>query len=107
MKSRIMYIENKSESLNGDARIGRVLFSKTMRTMYYDGKEFAKVKDGFKHNCIELKSGEEYWISGCHKDGADRLYGSNKPTFIDDNVREEYWTKIRNQPKLTSKDTTW
>jgi len=38
MKTRIMYIENKSESLSGDARIGRVKFSKTMRSMFYDDK---------------------------------------------------------------------
>lgn len=93
-----MYIENKSASLNGDARIGRVSFSRTMRTMYYAGKEFLKVKNGFKHNCIDVETGEEYWISGCHKDGADRLYSSNKPTFIDEDVCEEYWTTIRNRP---------
>lgn len=98
MQSRIMYIENKSASLNGDARIGRVSFSRTMRTMYYAGKEFLKVKNGFKHNCIDVETGEEYWISGYHKDGADRLYSSNKPTFIDEDVCEEYWTTIRNRP---------
>jgi outer membrane protein assembly factor BamB len=98
-----MYIENKSESFNGDARIGRVTFSKTMRTMYYDGKEFIKTKSGFKHNCLEIETGEEYWISGCHKDGADRLYISSKPVEIDDDVREEYWTLIRNQPQLITK----
>ena len=96
MQSRIMYIENKSVSLSGEARIGRVSFSKTMRTMYYDGKEFLKVKNGFKHNCIEVETGDEYWISGCHKDGADRLYGEKIPVQIDDDVREEYWTSIRN-----------
>lgn len=31
MKTRIMFIENKSEGLIGDARIGRVKFSKTMK----------------------------------------------------------------------------
>jgi hypothetical protein len=101
-----MYIENKSESLNGEARIGRVSFSKTMRTMYYNGKEFLKVKSGFKHNCIEVETGEEYWISGCHKDGADRLYASNIPVMIDEDVRGEYWTAIRNQPLLISNTTT-
>jgi hypothetical protein len=90
-----MYIENKSESLNGDARIGRVFFSKTGRTMYYGGKEFAKVKSGFKHNCIDLESGEIYWISGCRQDGNDRLYVSSKPVIIDEDVQEEYWTVIR------------
>jgi hypothetical protein len=31
------------------------------------------------------------------KDGADRLYGEPSPVEIDDGVREEYWTSIRNQ----------
>ena len=33
MKSRIMYIECKSDGLTGPARIGRVTFSKTGRTL--------------------------------------------------------------------------
>jgi hypothetical protein len=102
MQSRIMYIENKSVSLSGEARIGRVSFSKTMRTIYYDGKEFLKVKSGYKHNCIEVETGDEYWISGCHKDGADRLYGEKIPVQIDDDVREEYWISIRNKPEHIS-----
>jgi hypothetical protein len=30
--------------------------------------------------------------------GADRLYGEGAPIYIDDDVREEYWTIIRNIP---------
>jgi hypothetical protein len=100
MKSRIMYIERKAGGVEGSARIGRVTFSKTMRTMYYDGKEFLKVKDGFKHNCVEFETGEEYWISGCKINGNDTLYGGNKPIDIDDDVREEYWFAIRKRPEL-------
>jgi len=74
--------------------------------MYYDGKEFLKVKDGFKHNCIETKSNEEYWISGCKKDGNDTLYGGNIPIPIDEDVREEYWLNIRNMPELKNKATS-
>jgi hypothetical protein len=101
-----MYIERKADHVTGKARIGRVTFSKTLRTMYYDGKEFAKVKDGFKHNCIELLSNDEYWISGCKKDGDDTLYGGNKPIEIDEDVRDEYWTVIRNSPELKHKNTS-
>ena len=35
MRSRIMYVESKAEGLSGPARIGRVTFSKTGRTLYY------------------------------------------------------------------------
>jgi hypothetical protein len=104
MKSRIMYIERKAGSVTGEARIGRVEFSKTGRTMYYDGKEFIKIKSGFKDNCIETTSNEEYWISGCKKDGSDALY-TLQPTPIDEDVREEYWTVIRNKPELKNKST--
>ena len=40
MKSRIMYIEDKSNGLVGEARIGRVTFSKSGKTIYYKGKSF-------------------------------------------------------------------
>jgi len=38
-----------------------------------------------------------YWISGCKKDGRDRLYPGI--IEIDDDVREEYWTGIRGMPE--------
>lgn len=99
MKTRIMYIELKTE-LSGPARIGRVKFSKTGRTLYYHGKAFQSLKGaGFKSNYYDLQSGEEYWISGCHRDGRDRLYGERIPVAIDADVREEYWTQIRKQPE--------
>ena len=104
MKSRIMYIERKAGSISGEARIGRVKFSKTGRTMYYDGKEFVKIKSGFKDNCIETSTNDEYWISGCKKDGSDALY-KPKPTPIDDDVREEYWSVIRNRADLKNNTT--
>ncbi|MES2063238.1 MAG: 1-deoxy-D-xylulose-5-phosphate synthase [Bacteroidota bacterium] len=101
-----MYIENKPDGVTGYGRIGRVTFSKTLRSMYYDGKEFLKVKNGFKHNCIDIETGEEYWISGCKKDGDDTLYGGNKSIEIDEDAREEYWTVVRNRPDLMAKATS-
>jgi hypothetical protein len=41
---RIMYIECKSGDLTGPARIGRVTFSQTGRTLYYRGKKFQSLK---------------------------------------------------------------
>ena len=103
MKSRIMYIENKSEGLEGPARIGRVAFSKTGKTIYYCGKAFRSLKgSGFKANYIEIASGKEYWISGPRKDGNDRLYGGSRGVEIDEGVSEEYWQSIRGVPKSTS-----
>lgn len=93
-----MYIERKEENLSGPARIGRVSFSKTGQTLYYAGREFASFH-GFKANYYDTETGDDYWISGCRKDGADRLYGEAKPVEIDGGVRREYWTEIRGQPE--------
>ena len=99
-----MYIECKADGLSGPARIGRVSFSKTGRTLYYGGKSFQSLKGyGFKANYFEVESGDEYWISGCKRDGSDRLYGERVPVEIDDDVRNEYWTEIRGQPEARNK----
>lgn len=93
-----MYIEDKSEGLSGPARIGRVSFSKTGRTLYYGGRRFQSLRGaGFKANFYDVDSGDHFWISGPRKDGADRLYGEPLPVEIDDDVRAEYWTEIRAQ----------
>ena len=92
-----MYIENKSVSLNGPARIGRVTFSKTGKCLSYGGHTFQSLKGGgFKANYFDVDTGERYWISGPRKDGKDRLYTeSSKPIEIDPDVAEEYWRDIR------------
>ena len=95
-----MWIENKSagDGLAGPARIGRVSFSKSGKSIKYQGKVFLSLKgSGFKANYFEEESGDEYWISGCRKDGKDALY--NTDVEIDDDVLEEYWAEIRNQPE--------
>ena len=102
-----MYIESKAQSLNGPARIGRVIFSKTGKTLYYRGLSFYSLKgSGFKANYRSAETREEYWISGPRRDGQDRLYVSNIPVEIDEDVREEYWTEIRKQPDLKNKSRT-
>ena len=96
-KSRIMYVEYKSQGLDGPAWIGRVTFSKSGRSLIYRGRTFQSLKGhGFKANYVDLESGDQFWISGPRKDGCDRLYGtSSHPTVIDDDVAEEYWRDIR------------
>jgi hypothetical protein len=120
---RIMYIECKgggfredqfgnvkvgeNAGLHGSARIGRVSFSRTGATVHYDGKSFQSLKgSGFKANYFDLETGEQYWISGPRKDGTDRLYKSNWPVEIDEDVREEYWTEIRKKPEWKDRKTT-
>jgi hypothetical protein len=94
-----MYIEDKSGGLSGPARIGRVTFSKTGRTIYYGGRAFRSLDGGgYKSNYIDVENGDEFWISGPRRDGADRLYGEALPVEIDEDVREEYWREIRRRP---------
>ena len=101
MRTRIMFIENKGEGLTGEARIGRVTFSKTGKSVHYNDKTFQTLSGtGFKANYFDVDTGEHYWISGCKKDGGDRLYDERIPIYIDDDVRAEYWTEIRNLPNL-------
>jgi hypothetical protein len=121
--SRIMYIEckgggfvdfgnyggeiSKGGGLHGTARIGRVTFSRTGATLHYREKSFRSLKgSGFKANYFCVETGEQYWISGPRRDGVDRLYKSDWPVEIDEDVREEYWTEIRNRPELQDHTTT-
>ncbi|WP_394831103.1 hypothetical protein LVJ94_31785 [Pendulispora rubella] len=93
---RIMYVENKGEGLEGRGRIGWVEFSRSGRTLYYEGHRLAKTGSGYKYNCIDEATGDAYWVSGPSKDGADRLYGG--VVSVDDDARVEYWTTVRGLP---------
>jgi len=61
---------------------------------------------GYKTNHLDTENHEEYWISGPRRDGQDRLYVSNIPVEIDEDVREEYWTEIRKKPELKNRAQT-
>ena len=97
---RIMYIECKSGGLDGHGRIGWVEFSRTARSFYYAGKRFEKTKSGYKYNCFDVETGENFWITGAKKKGGDKLYGGI--VEIDEDAREEYWTKVRNLPEASN-----
>ena len=96
-----------SAGLHGTARIGRVTFSRTGSTLHYGGKSFQSLKgSGFKANYYDVETGEQYWISGPRRDGTDRLYKSDWPVEIDEDVREEYWTDIRKKPEWKTRTNT-
>lgn len=100
MKSRIMYLERKAGALTGEARIGRVTFNRTGRTVFYRGQTFRRiVGGGLKWNYRDEATGEEYWISGPKRRGGDRMYGSELPVPIDEEIRAEYWRDIREEPQ--------
>ncbi len=101
-KTRIMYMEHKPDGVSGSARIGRVTFSKSGRSIHYRGRTFQSLSGkGFKANYFDTETGDQYWISGCKKKGGDRLYGGS--VEIDEDVREEYWTEIRGMPRTKAR----
>ena len=100
-KTQIMYIEEKHD-ITGP---GRVVLSKTGKTLTYKDRSFQSLKGyGWKANYFDIDAGYHYWISGCRKDGNDSLYPDT--IEIDDDVREEYWREIRQAPERV-KDRTY
>src|SRR5262245_24995567 len=98
---RVMYIENKAGGLDGEGRIGWVELSRTGRSYRYRGRTLLKTKGGNKDNCIDEENGDEYWVSGPRRNGADKLYGG--VVQIDEDARVEYWTAIREEPSLVAR----
>lgn len=106
MKSKIMYIELKSHSGghddNGPAWISKIKFSKSGKSLYFREKLLLKYNAGCG-NYIDSETDEIYWISGPKKDGQDRYHWAGEKTKIDDDIKEEYWINIRNQPENKNK----
>ena len=69
-----MYIEHKTDQNDcGIAWIGKVEFSKSGQTVYFNNKALKKLKTGgVSGNHYDLETGEEYWISGVRRNGQDR-----------------------------------
>lgn len=64
------------------------------KSIHYKDKTFETLKGrGFQSNYIDLATGDQYWISGCRKDGMEALFSAD--IAMDEDVREEYWTEIR------------
>ena len=93
-----MWIEHKvGDGLAGPARIGWVKVRDRGRRLDYGSLSFRTLRGkGFKSNYYDVETNEEYWISGCRKDGRDALYSTN--VEIDVDALEEYWVNIRKQP---------
>ena len=97
---RVMWIEHKV-GLAGPARIGWIKVSDKGKRLDYGGQAFRTLRgSGFKSNYYDIETHEEYWISGCRKDGRDALY--NTTVEIDEDALEEYWVNIRKQPEKRS-----
>ena len=96
MKPEIKYIELKSGyGDNGPAWIGIAEFSKSGRTVYFNGKAMKNSNAmGIAGNYFDIETGEEYWISGIKKDGTDRHWAGGGKIMIDKNVIDLYLSKV-------------
>src|SRR5258708_3778975 len=95
---RVMWIEFKGDGIVGPARIGWVEVKEQGRKLTYRGQSFRSLKGGgFKSNYYDTDTREEYWISGCRKDGRDALYSTEAE--VDQDALEEYWLNIRREPR--------
>jgi len=97
---RVMWVERKTKGggLVGPAHIGWVEASKSGKSLRYRGQLFLSLKgSGFKSYYISEETGDEYWISGCRKDGCDALYSTK--AVIDEDAAKEYWGTIRKLPE--------
>lgn len=99
MKREVMYIEKTRPGAGTEwARIGRVSFSKTGKTLHYGGLTLAGEGRAWYR---DTETGDTYWIQRARGDGRDRG-GKHKrgsfPVEIDEDVRQEYWNDIRGEP---------
>lgn len=112
MKQKIMYMELKQEGStgkdNGPARICRMELGKGATYLYYGEKCFHRVNRAPGcGNYEDEDTGEMYWICPPNKNGKDRCpWAAKVPVAIDEDVREEYWTKIRRQPNKVRNSRT-
>ena len=96
MKPELKYIELKSGfGDTGPAWIGMVEFSKSGRTVYFNGKALKNSKaQGIAGNYYDIESGDEYWISGIKKNGTDRHWAGGGKIMIDRNVVDLYLSLV-------------
>lgn len=94
-KPQIMYIARLDPGRDDRiqwARIGRVSFSKTGRTLYYDGRVLQG--HGAPWYC-DVDTEESFWI---HPAPRRFKFPSSIPAEIDEDVRVDFWTTIREEP---------
>jgi hypothetical protein len=105
MRTEIKYLELKSGfSDNGPAWIGLVSFSKSGKTIYFDGKAFQSLNGmGIYANYFDLESGDEYWISGVKKDMSDRHKFGGGKIFVEKRILNDY-LKIIGKSELPKSD---
>ncbi|HLX92283.1 MAG TPA: hypothetical protein VKR32_11395 [Puia sp.] len=88
MDAEIKYIELKSGYADdGPAWIGKLEFSKSGKSFYFNGHAFLGNGHGA---CYDAETGEEYWVSGVKKNGQDRHWAGKGKIMLDKNLVNEY-----------------
>jgi len=92
-----MYVECKTgKNDRGRARICRVRFSKSGRSIYVGGMLLQSRRgQGIGANYFNPVTGIEYWVSGPKKNGQDRHWAGGGEVYIEPNVVDDYWRDIR------------
>lgn len=105
MRTEIKYLELKSGfSDNGPAWIGLVSFSKSGKTIYFNGKAFQSLDGvGINGNYYDIESDDEYWISGVKKDMTDRHKFGGGKIFVENRILSDY-LKIIGKSELQKSD---
>jgi hypothetical protein len=104
----LRYIELKSgHSDNGPAWIGYVEQSKSGRTMYFNGRGLMKLKGRRRGesggNCIDMETGESFWVSGVKINGKDRHWAGSGKVLIEAAAVAEYLQTIKAKSLDTSR----
>jgi hypothetical protein len=110
----ILYVELKSgHSDDGPAWIGRARFSKSGRTIYFNGKAYTSAGGRPAYaNYYEMGTGNEYWISAVKKNRQDRHWAGSGNIFIDRAVVQDYLALVgldklpQKQYKIVDLDNT-
>jgi hypothetical protein len=86
----LRYIELKTgHSDDGPAWIARVGLSRSGRTVYFNGKALRRGA-GAAGNHVDIRTDEEYWVSGVKKDGVDRHGAGSGRIAIEASTVAEY-----------------
>lgn len=95
-----MYLEHKTDQNDrGSAWIGLVEFSKSGRTLYFNGQAF-KSNSGYafaysdNSNYYDVETHQGYWISGIKKDGQNRHWAGAGKIRIDRKIVDDYLAMV-------------
>ncbi len=104
----LRYIELKSGySDDGPAWIGYVQESKSGRTLYFNGRGLMRLKGQRRGNsggnCVDMETGESFWVSGVKKDGQDRHRAGSGKVLIEADAVSDYLRTINTRNLDTSR----